>query len=121
MWRDIDSGPLQVLVDDHAQYRSRVRRGHECLPYQLPRTDGFERSEMVVTRQDHYQGLLDEKTECQVWQPSFPSKKSRIDGSLRKGIREARRVLTRNHLVDVREFVVQDPQGFGHPAQFVSG
>jgi hypothetical protein len=28
----------------------------------VPRTDGFERSEMVVTRQDHHQGLLDEKT-----------------------------------------------------------
>src|SRR5713226_5697331 len=29
--------------------------------------------------------------------------------------------LTRYHHVDVREFVVQDPQGFGHPGQFVPG
>jgi hypothetical protein len=36
-----------------------------------------------------------------------------IDCSLQKGIREQRRVLTRNHHVDVREFVVQDLQGFG--------
>src|SRR5882724_11778682 len=76
---------------------------------------------MVVTRQDHHQGLLDEKTERQVWQPSFPSKKSCIDGSLYKGTRELRRVLTRNHHVDVREFVVQNLQGLGHPRQFVSG
>src|SRR5438445_5175915 len=76
---------------------------------------------MVVTRQDHHQGLLDEKTERQVWHPSFPSKKSGIDCSLQKCIREQRRVLTRNHHVDVREFVVQDLQGFGHPRQFVSG
>src|SRR5213594_1841048 len=60
-------------------------------------------------------GLLDEKTERQVWRPSFPSKKSCIDGSIHKGIREQRRVLTRNHHVDVREFVMQDLQGFGHP------
>jgi hypothetical protein len=28
--------------------------------------------------------------------------------------------LTRYHHVDVRQFVAQDPQGFGHPRQFVS-
>src|ERR1700682_1210360 len=76
---------------------------------------------MVVTGQDHHQGLLDKKTERQVWQPSFPSKKSCIDGSLRQGTRELWRVLTRNHHVDVREFVAQDLQRFGHPRQFVSG
>src|ERR1700682_3564339 len=76
---------------------------------------------MVAARQDHHQGLLDEKTERQVWQPSFPSKKSCIDGSLHKGTRELRRVLTRYHYVDVGQFVPQDLQGFGHPGQFVSG
>jgi hypothetical protein len=96
-WRDIDSGPLQVIVDDHTQYRSRVRHGHECLAYEIPRTDCFERSETVVTGQDYHQGLFDEKTERQVWHPSFPSKKSCIDCSLQKCIREQRRVLTRNH------------------------
>src|ERR1700730_8108071 len=77
----------------------------------MPRTDGCERSEMVVTRQDHHQGLLDEKAERQVWHPSFPSKKSCIDCSLHKCTREQRRVLTRYHHVDVRQFVVQDLQG----------
>src|ERR1043166_1527591 len=76
---------------------------------------------MMVTRQDHHQGLLDEKTERQVWHSSFPSKKSCIDGPFQKCIREQRRVLTRYHHVDVRQFVVQDLQGFGHPRQFVSG
>src|SRR5713226_7942480 len=90
-------------------------------PTRSPGLDGFERSEMVVTRQDHHQGLLDEKTERQVRQPSFPSKKSCIDCSLQKVIREPRRVLTRYHHVDVGQFVAQDPQGFGHPRQFVSG
>src|SRR6202171_4511175 len=120
-WRDIDSGPLQVIVDDHTQYWSGVRHGHECLAYQIPRTDGFERSETVVARQDHHQWLFDEKAERQVWHPSFPSKKSCIDCSLHKCTREQRRVLTRYHHVDVRQFVVQDLQGFGHPRQFVSG
>src|SRR5882762_10093403 len=76
---------------------------------------------MVVARQDHHQGLLDQKTERQIGNSFFPSKKTSIDGSLHKGTRELRRVLTRNHHVDVREFVVQDLQGFGHPRQFVSG
>ena len=31
--RDIDSGPLEVLVDDPAQYWGRVRHGHECLAH----------------------------------------------------------------------------------------
>src|SRR5204863_1926745 len=76
---------------------------------------------MVVARQDHYQWFFNEKTKRQVWHPSFPSKKSCIDGSLHQGTCELRRVLTRNHHVDVREFVVQDLQGFGHPRQFVPG
>src|SRR6267143_4669608 len=78
VWRDIDSGALQVIVDDHTQYRSRVRHGHECLAHQIPRTDGLERSETVVTRQDHHQRLLDERTERQLRHALFTSKKSCI-------------------------------------------
>jgi hypothetical protein len=121
IWRDSDSGPLQVIVDGPTQHRSRVRHAYECFAHQIPRADGFERSETVVTLQDHYQGLLDESTERQPWQPFFPSKKSCVDGSLRKRIRELRRVLARNHHVDVGQLVAQDPQGFWHPPQFVSG
>src|SRR6266851_7744058 len=120
-WRDIDSGPLQVIVDDRSQYRSRARNNHECLPYQIPRADGFERSEMVVTRQDHYQRLFHEKTERQVWHCSFLSKKSGVDFSFRKALSKYRGVLTRYHHVNVRQFVAQDTQGFWHPGQFVSG
>jgi len=32
-WPDLGSGPLQVIVDDYAQYGSRVRHGHEGLAY----------------------------------------------------------------------------------------
>src|SRR5229473_2159612 len=92
-WRDFDSGPLQVIVDHPTQHRSRVRHGHECLTHQILGTDGFKRSETVVTRQDHDQGLLDEKAERQVWRPLFPAKKGRIDFSLRKPIRKQWRVL----------------------------
>src|SRR2546430_1748106 len=53
--------------------------------------------------------------------PFSRPKKSCIHVSLQKGLRELRRVLTRYHHVDVRQFVVQDPQGFGHPCEFVSG
>src|SRR6202166_4102877 len=87
----------------------------------MPRTDGLARSETVVTRQDHYQGLFDERTERQLWHAFFPPKKSCIDVSFQNGIGELRRVLTRYHHVDVRQFVAQDPQRFGHPPQFVSG
>src|SRR6266849_9280083 len=118
--RDIDSGPLQVIVDDHTQFRSRARHAHEFLALYIPRTDDLERSETVVTRQDHHQGLLDENTVSQPWHPFFPSKKSCIDSSLRKAVRKQRGVLTRYHHVDVRQFFAQDPQGFGHPRQFVS-
>ena len=120
-WRDIDSGPLQIIVDDHAKDGSRVRHGHECLAHQILRTDGFEGCETVVTRQNHHQGLLDEKTVRQLWHTSFPPKKRGIDFSFRKAVREQWRVLTRYHHVDIRQFVAQDPQGFGHPLQFVSG
>ena len=71
VWHDIDSGSLQVIVDDHAQYRCCVRHVHECLAHQIPRTDGFECGEAVVVRQDHHQGLFNEKMELQVWHPSF--------------------------------------------------
>src|SRR4029077_16435853 len=110
-WRDIDSGPLEVIVDDHTQYRSRVRHNHKCLAHQIPRTDGFERSEMVVIRQDHHQRLLDEKTERQPWETSFPSKKSCVDFSFRKAVRKQRGVLTQYHHVDVRQFGGQDLTG----------
>jgi len=51
----------------------------------------------------------------------FPSKKSRIEFSFQKGVRELRRVLARYHHIDVRQCVVQDLQGFGHPPQFLPG
>src|ERR1700731_1455661 len=76
---------------------------------------------MMATRQDHNQRFLHEKTERQPWHPFFPSKKSCIDFTLRKTVRKLRGVLTRYHHVDVREFVAQDPHGFGHPRQFVAG
>src|SRR5215469_239973 len=49
--RDIDSGPLQVIIDDSPQYRSRVGHRHEGLAHQFAWTDGFERRERVVARQ----------------------------------------------------------------------
>src|ERR1700745_3402790 len=76
---------------------------------------------MVVAGQEHKQGLLDEKTERQLWEPLFPSKKSCINGPFQKGIRECWRVLTRNRHVDVRQFFAQNSEGFGHPGQFVVG
>jgi hypothetical protein len=76
---------------------------------------------MVVIRQDHHQRLLDEKTERQPWETSFPSKKSCVDFSFRKAVRKQRGVLTQYHHVDVRQFGAQDPQRFGHPRQFVPG
>src|SRR5580704_17964798 len=97
-----------------------MRHANKCLAHQIARTDCLALSQTVVTRQDHYQGLFDERTECQLWHASFASKKTCSDGSLHNGIGELRRVLTRYHHVDVRQFVSQDPQGFGHPSQFVS-
>src|SRR5260370_9729578 len=105
--RDIDSGALQVIVDDHTQYRSRVRHGYECLAHQIPRTDGLERSETVVTRQDHNQGLLDEKTKRQLWHSSFPPKKVRIDFSFPQAVRNQRPIVTRYHPLDVRHLAPQ--------------
>src|SRR6202035_5348198 len=118
--RDIDSGAPQVIVDDRTQYRGCVRHDHEWLAREIPRTDGLERCKTVVTRQDHDQRLLDENTVSQPWHPFFPSKKSCIDFSLCKAIREPWGVLTRYHHVDIRQFFAQYPQGFGHPGQFVS-
>src|SRR5271156_3293634 len=120
-WFNIDSGSLQVLINDGTQYRSRVRNNHECLACEIPRTDGLERSETVVARQDHHEGLLHQEAERQSWHPLFPPKKSCIDFSLRQAVREARRVLTRYHHVDVRQLIAQDPQSFRHPGPFVSG
>src|SRR5580692_8584393 len=100
-WRDVDLGALQVIVDDYAQNRSRVGHGHEGLAHEIPWTDGCERSETVVARQNHHQGLLDENPVRQLWHPSFPSKKGSIDFSLRKPIRQQGRVLARYHHVDV--------------------
>src|ERR1700686_4775488 len=120
-WRDIDSRSLQVIVDDRTQYRSRMRHNHECFACQVLRTDRFKRGETVVTRQDHNKRLLHEKTERQVWHRSFLSKKSGIELSFRKSLRKWRGILTRYHHVNVRQLVAQDPQGFGHPGQFVSG
>jgi hypothetical protein len=37
VWRDTDSGALQVIIDDYTQYRSRARHGHECLAHQISR------------------------------------------------------------------------------------
>src|ERR1700733_10663020 len=76
---------------------------------------------MVVTWQDHHQGLLYEKTERQPRHALLPSKKSGVDFSFRKSLRKQRGVLTRYHHVDVGQLVAQDPQGFGHPGQFVPG
>src|SRR5258708_30841255 len=104
-WRDVDSGALQIIVDDTAEYRSRLRHGHECLAHQILRADGLKRSETVVTRHDHYQGLLDERTERQVWRLFFLSKKGRIDFSFRKAVRKQRALLTRDHHIDVSQFV----------------
>src|ERR1700737_4416093 len=78
-------------------------------------------TETWVSRQDPPHGLLGERTERQLWHAFFPPKKSCIDVSLQNGIGELRRVLTRYHHVDVRQVVAQDPQGFRHPRQFVSG
>src|SRR4029077_4216728 len=94
---------------------------HERLAHEILRTNGFKRSETMVARQDHHQGLLDEKAERQVWRALFSSKKSGIDVSFGKSVRKQRRVLTRYHHVDVRQLAAQNPQGFGHPRQFVSG
>src|SRR5690348_3035918 len=91
--RNLDSGALQKVVDDCTQYRSRVGHRYEGRARQILCTDGFQRSETVIARQDHHQGLLDEKTERQVWQPLLPSKKSHIELSFRKAIRKQRRVL----------------------------
>jgi hypothetical protein len=63
-----------------ARYRSsRNRGGHECFASQIPRIDGFLRSQTMVTRQQHRQGLPDEQTERQVWLSAFPSKKGWTD------------------------------------------
>jgi hypothetical protein len=32
-WLEIDSGPLQVVVDDGTHYRSRARNAHERLAH----------------------------------------------------------------------------------------
>jgi len=61
-WRDIDSGPLQVIVENH----TRTGAVSDTVTNVSPRTDGFAHSETVVTRQDHHQGLLDEKPARQV-------------------------------------------------------
>jgi len=114
-WLDIDSGSLQVLVDDRPQHRSRVRNNHEFLSHQVLRTDGFQRGETVITRQDHYQRLLDENTVRQLWHAFFPSEEGHIDFSFRQAVRKQRGVLTRYHHVDIWQLVPQNPQGFGHP------
>ena len=50
-----------------------------------------------------YRGSFHEKTERQALdRPLFPPKKSCIDFSFRKALREPRRILTRYHHVDVR-------------------
>src|SRR6202043_2561814 len=104
-WRDIDSRSLQVIVDDRTQYRSGMRHNHECFACQILRTDRFKRGETVVTRQDHHQRLLHEKTERQVWHRSFLSKKSGIDFSFREALSKQRGILTRYHHVNVRQLV----------------
>src|SRR5271156_1381222 len=105
---NIDSGPPQIIVDDRTQYRSRVRNDHECLAREIPWTDGLERSETVVTWQDHHERLLHQETECQPRHAFFAPKKSGIDFSLRKSVREQGRILARYHHVDVGKFIVQD-------------
>src|ERR1700757_744687 len=95
--RYIDSGALQVLVDDRPQYRSRVRHNHECLAPQVLWTDSFERRETVITRQDHHQWLLDKNTVSQLWHTSLPSEKGHIDFSFRQAVRKQRGVLARDH------------------------
>src|SRR5882757_276955 len=77
--RDIDPGALQVLLDDRPQHRSRIRHNHECLAHQILWTDGFERCETMITRQNHHQWLLDENTVRQLWHASFPPEKCHID------------------------------------------
>src|SRR6202045_4573468 len=99
--RDMDPGALQVIVNHHTQNRSCIRRDHECLAHKIPWTDGLERSETVVTRQDHHQGLLDKSAEREVWHRSFLSKKSSIDFPFRKALRKQRGVLTRYHHVNI--------------------
>mgnify|MGYP001455962325 CR=1 FL=1 len=42
--RDIDSGSLQVSVDDHAKRRSRVRDAEECFAHEILGIDGVERA-----------------------------------------------------------------------------
>src|SRR5260221_6346356 len=98
-----------------------MRHNHEWFACQILRTDGFKRGETVVTRQDHHQRLLHEKTEREVWHCSFLSKKSGVDFSFRKALSKYRGVLTRYHHVNVRQLVAQDTPGFWHPGQFVSG
>jgi len=76
-WRDTDSAPLQVIVDDSAQYGSScVRHRDKCLVHQVRRADCFERSETVVAGQEHKQGLLDEKTERQLRENKIRNNKS---------------------------------------------
>src|ERR1700681_3025283 len=98
-----------------------MRHGHECLAHQIRRTDGLERSETVFTGQHDDQGFLNEMMERQLRKPLFSSKEGRINGSLDKGIRKRRRVLTRYRYVDVRQFIAQDSKNFRHPRQFVVG
>src|ERR1700731_2394066 len=82
-WRDIDSRSLQVIVEDRTKYRSSMRHNHEWFACQILRTDRFKRGETVVTRQDHHQRLLHEKTERQVWHRLFLSRgPQQVEGNI---------------------------------------
>jgi len=66
MRRDIDVRPLQILIDDSAQHRGRVRDADERLAHDLLHTDGPMRSKAVIAWHDDYEGFFGHSLERQI-------------------------------------------------------
>src|SRR6266481_5365227 len=93
---DVNAGPLQILVDDHPQYWSRVRHADECLARDVSWIDRLIRSEAVITWQHDLERFLGDELEHQIGGLRFWSEERHVELAPHESTREVRGILAGN-------------------------
>jgi hypothetical protein len=110
---DTDSGPLQVIVDDHTQDRSRVRHGHKCLAYEILGLMALSAARRWSLGKTTTKGSLTRRRNAKSGSPRSLRRKAASTFPCKRAFASSGEVLTRHHHVDIGQFVAQDLQGSG--------
>src|SRR5438067_6514992 len=118
---DVNAGPLQILVDDHPQYWSRIRHADECLAGDVLWIDRLMRSEAVIAWQYDHERFLGQELERQTGCLRFWSEEGYVELAPHKSTREVRRILAGDDDLYIGELVSKEADSFGQPIYLVSG